>query len=42
MIYNQNQKNVFSKSQEFVAALRTSCNQDVKDYTVYGVTYSEF
>ena len=23
-------------------ALRTSCNQDVKDYTVSGVTYSEF
>lgn len=31
-----------SKYQEFVEALRTSCNEDVKDYIVYGVTYSEF
>ena len=27
------------KSQEFVDVLRTSCNQDVKDYKVYEVTY---
>ena len=31
-----------SKYQEFVAALRTSCNQDVKDYIIYEVAYSEF
>ena len=35
-------QNASSKYHEFVTALRTSCNQDVKDYTVYGVTYSEF
>ena len=31
-----------SKYQEFVEALRTSCDEDVKDYTVDGVNYSEF
>lgn len=35
-------QNAYSKYQEFVAALRTSCNQDVKDYIVYEVAYSEF
>lgn len=38
-LVSKTKKNSSSKSQEFVDFLRTSCNQDVKDYTVYGVTY---
>ena len=35
-------QNASSKYHEFVEVLRNSCNQDVKDYTVYGETYSKF
>ena len=35
-------QNASSKYHEFVAALWTSCTEDIKDYKVYGVTYSEF